>query len=302
MQELAGPLTPKKERALLRQKEEIDKAEEQIELLNEQRRDGQISLQELIKQQANYSEILERAESFDRVYERYLYVKENPDAVFMNDLGYEKLFGISEPDFSVRSTVLFLFVFSLCLCSLYATDCQTDMQRLLGSTAYGAEKTRREKEKVAFCLTVFIFLIASLPDVIYIARFYGFPNLCGGLVNIPALSHFGRLPIWLAVAGLYLFRLAAFLTLIPILSFLSLKSKNNIATALLGIALFAAPIGIVHIFREKLPVDLSLLPLFSGNILQGKKIHPALLQAGVLIVIDFLCRKYVCRRFGKVQE
>lgn len=300
MQMLAGPLTEEKEEIILSEKFEIKEAEEKIYTLNEQRRNGEISIQEFISRQEKYSEILEKADMFNKIYEKYLYVKETPGSEFIYDSGYEKLFGISDRDFSAENTILLLSVFSLLFCCVYSSDYKNDMYRLICAAKYGTDKTRKAKIGMTVGLSVLIFLIAYIPELIYIGRFYGFDGIDSKLINIPALAYFGSLPIWFAVFVLYALRLGVFLMLISVISAISLKTKNNVATAITSLLIFAVPMGIYYAFHIDFWSNFSLWNLFSGAVLINEgSVYLFIVEMIILGLFSALSRVYVKSKFGK---
>lgn len=300
MEMLAGPLNEEKEKIILSEKAEIDEAEEKLNTLNEQRRKGEISIQEFVSRQEKYSEILKKADMFNKVYEKYLYVKETPGSEFIYDSGYEKLFGISDRDFSAGNTILLLSVFSLLFCCVYSSDYKNQMYRLICAAKYGTDKTRKVKTGVTVELSVLIFLIAYIPELIYIGRFYGFEGLGSKLINIPSLAYFGSLPIWFAVLVLYVLRLGVFLMLIPIISAFSLKTKNNVIAAIISLLVFAVPMGIYYGFQIEFWSKFSFWNLFSGAVLiRGESVYLFIAEMIVLVFLSALSSLYVKSRFGK---
>lgn len=299
MEMLSGSLTDSKEKLLLEEKTKIDVAEEQINILNEQRQKNGLSLQEYIQKQEQYSEVLNRASMFNRVYEKYLYIKNNPGSEFIYDIGYEKIFGISEQNFSLNNSLLLLCVFALCFCSIYSVDYKTNAYKILCTTKYGTDKTRKIKTKVIVFLSIFVFIIAYIPEAIYIGRFYGFPNLSGQLLSIPQLSNLGILPIWFGIVILYVMRWLTVILLIPIISAISLRSKNNIITAMIFSLIFVLPIVIYAFFDVKLMLYFSLWNLLSGScLLNNSSAYIYIFQFTILLLISYICDRFVHRRFG----
>lgn len=299
MEMLAGPLTEEKEKIILSEKAEINEAEKKLNTLNEQRRQGKISIQEFVSRQEKYSEILEKADMFNRVYEKYLYVKETPGSEFIYDSGYEKLFGISDRDFSAENTILLLSVFSLLFCCVYSSDYKNDMYRIICAAKYGTDKTRKVKTGMTVGLSVLIFLIAYIPELIYIGRFYGFDGLGSKLINIPSLAYLGSLPIWFAIFVLYALRFGVFLMLIPVISAISLKTKNNVATAIISLLIFAVPMGIYYAFHIDFWSNFSLWNLFSGAVLiSGELVYLFMAEMIFWGMCSALSYIYIKHKFG----
>lgn len=300
MEMLAGPLNEEKEKIILSEKAEINEAEEKLNTLKEQRRKGEISIQEFVSRQEKYSETLEKADMFNKVYEKYLYVKETPGSEFIYDSGYEKLFGISDRDYSAGNTILLLSVFSLLFCCVYSSDYKNHMYRLICAAKYGTDKTRKVKTGVIVGLSVLIFLIAYIPELIYIGRFYGFEGFGSKLINIPSLAYFGSLPIWFAVLVLYALRLGVLFMLISLISAFSLKTKNNVIAAIISLLVFAVPMGIYYGFHIEFWSKFSLWNLFSGAVLiGGESVYLFIAEMIILAFLSALSSLYVKSRFGK---
>lgn len=301
MEMLNGSLTEYKEKIILEEKAKIDETEEKLNILNEQRQNGELSLQEFIHSQEQYSDALDKSDMFNQVYEKYLYIKDHPKAEFIYDSGYEKLFGISDKNFSVVNTMLLLSAFAMCFCAVYSTEYKNSMYKILSTTKYGVNKTIYIKSKIIVCITALLFVIAYLPELIYIQRFYGFTNLNAPLISIPALFGLGEMPIWNAIAFLYLLRFAIMLMLIPIISAVSLKSKNNIITAIIGIIIFVVPIFVYYTMNVKLLETHSLWNLLSGRVLiSGSSVPLFVIQLILLATLSLISSMFIHRKFPKM--
>lgn len=143
------------------------------------------------------------------------------------------------------------------------------MYKILGTTKYGIDKTRKLKSLILSGMTVLICLIAYLPKIIYRA-FYRFHDITARCISIPKLVAFKSLLLWLAIILLYLLRFTIVLALTPIISAISLKSRNNIITALICLILFVLPIATYSATNIKILSDISLWNLLSGQILINK--------------------------------
>lgn len=302
MEMLSGELTPEKENIILTEKAKFTEAEEKVATLEEQRRNGEITLHQFISEYQKYEEVIEKSEQFNRVYNKYLHVKETSGAEFVYDTGYEKLFGISDPNFSAQNNLLLLCVLSFCLCSLYSVDYKNEMYKILTATKYGLKKTRDTKSIIAVCVTAVTVLISYLPEVIFISRFYGFAGAASQLLSIPSFTHFGSLPIWFDVALLYLSRFVIALMMVPIISAISLKTKNNITTALLSLILFAVPFGIYYAFDIMFFRSVSVWNLLSGDVLTGNSsLITYIIQFVILLSLSVASSFFIKHKFGKTE-
>lgn len=298
MEMLEGELTPEKEVFVLNEKAEIDEAEEKLNELSEKRYKGEISTAEFISLQAPYSEIIEKSESFEDVYEKYLYIKETPGAEFFFDRGYEKLFGIADENFSFTDSVLLMCVFAFCLCGVFSLEYKNSMYKVLNGTAFGANKTRKTKLGISLVTSFIIFAVAYLPEIIYIGRFYGFPMLSSPIMNISALKLLGNTPVWCGILILYILRFAVIALLVPIISAVSLKTKNNVITAVIFSVIFVLPM-LLYALGLEFVKNLSVWNLISGSVLSGENVLVFAVQFTALLFLSILSMIYIKRNFGK---
>lgn len=300
MEMLSGTLTGEKEGAVLNRQAEIEETQAKLDELTEKRFRGEITTAEFMRLQEPYSEILNSADAFSAVYKKYLYIKENPNAEFFYDRGYEKLFGISDKNCSLESAVLCLLFFAFSLSGVFSLEYRNSMYKVLGGTKLGIEETRRIKLLVSAFTAFTIFLLAYLPELIYIGRFYGFPGLTAPLMSIPELKAFGSLPVWCGIGLLYIFRFAVVLLLVPIISALSLLCKNNVSAAAVFSVIFVFPPLLCMIgfeFAEKI----GLSSLLTVTVLPGNAPRWLIvIQFMVLFIFSLLGFIFVKRNFGKV--
>lgn len=244
---LSGALDGEKEEIILSEKEKLANAQNELDALYEKRRSGEISTAEFIAEQEDLSRVLENTEPFEKIYQKYLYIKENPGAEFFYDSGYERLCGISDRTFSLNGTLIMICLFALCFCSVYSFEYKSGAYKIIGTTKFGDKKLRRAKYSAMMCLSVLIFAVSYLPELIYIGKFYGFPALSAPIMSIPALKNFGAMPIWSFILIMYLLRFALSAALLPVISSISKRCKNNILTAFIFFALFGPAIILINL-------------------------------------------------------
>ena len=124
---------------------------------------------------------------------------------FVYETGFEAMFGIRPIGARYQNPLIFI---ALCLMipSLFTLDRETGIHSLIQTTA-GTRKLRRIKYRIAFLLTTLVFLICWLPEVWFIGKAFDLSQWTAPIVSIQAFFRYpGWLPIWLAVAGLWLYR------------------------------------------------------------------------------------------------
>lgn len=175
---------------------------------------------------------------------KYLSTREEKVS-FVYETGYEAMFGIRP--IGVRYQIP-LIAIALCLMlpSLFTLDRETGIHSLIQTTS-GTTKLRRTKYQIAFLLTSLVFLICWLPEVWFIGKAFDLSQWTAPLVSIQAFSQSpGRLPIWLAVAGLWLYRYGISLIACAIVCKTGEKTGKYIPSVLvsaliLGVILYLLP-------------------------------------------------------------
>lgn len=124
---------------------------------------------------------------------------------YVYETGFEAMFGI-RPVGARYQNPLIAIALCLMLPSLFTLDCETGIHGLINTTA-GTRKLRRTKYRIAYLLATLVFLICWLPEGIFILKAFNLSQWTAPLVSIQAFPQYpGWLPIWLAVAGLWLYR------------------------------------------------------------------------------------------------
>jgi hypothetical protein len=310
---LKGGIDDEKEAFLLSEKARYDFAADEImrlrEMLwgggNEDSEDGEeINHFEVLDQMRAHEETLASMQGFLVIFERYEYVAATPNAEFLYDAGYARLFGMRDSDAGLQAGTQLLIVLVLSLCGLFAMEYKTGMYKVLNATAFGRRDTVRAKLLLSGGLTLVAFTAASLPELIYIGRFFGYggagmPLASVAPTDIGAIpAAFGGAPIWTYIALMLFGRLAVFAGVTLIISALSMRIRNNAYTALVGAGVLLVPLFLYE-FGFELLNPLSLLELVTFN---GVVVAPSVfkaIQAVVFAVVSAGCGYYVVKRFGR---
>lgn len=296
---LEGPLTREKENLILMEQDKITTAQKELAGLTQQLQEGKISPQEFIVLQQPYTDKLNSMERFSTIYETYQYVKSHAGAEFIFDRGYELLFSISDPHFSLNNSIYLLTVMILCLGPLFSEEYQTNMVKLLNASRFGGKKTVAAKLVVGISISLLLFIISYGTDLIYISRFYGFPNLDAPLISIPALNYFGNMPIWFYCLAMYMVRFMIIFFITIIIATLSLTIKNALYTELISFSVFVIPL-LLHKLGLAYFGEVSLAMLLSNGVFIGSQsIFVFGLQIVALLLLSFFGFLIMLRRFGK---
>ena len=93
MEYLNGPLTKEKVKSILQEKEKYVAIYKQIAKIDDMYKKGEITEAECGDMMTAYQSQLAFEPAFQRIYERYLYVKAHPHAEFVYEDGYHYLLG-----------------------------------------------------------------------------------------------------------------------------------------------------------------------------------------------------------------
>lgn len=164
---------------------------------------------------------------------------------FVYETGYEAMFGI-RPIGARYQNPLIAIALCLMLPALFTLDRETGIHSLIQTTA-GTKKLRRTKYRIAFLLSTLVFLICWLPEVWFICKAFDLSQWTAPIVSIQAFARYpGWLPIWLAIAGLWIYRYLVSLIACVIICKTGEKTGKYIPSVLisgliLGVILFLLP-------------------------------------------------------------
>lgn len=300
---LAGKITPIKETFLKNEKAKYDAVHAEIQKTDESYEAGKITWEDKISQQSTYDHALSGEVSFSKVYDRYLYIQKHPGTQFVYDLGYEKLFGISDPNNGLDSGIRLMIVMTLCLCGVFSIEYKTGMFKLLGTTPKGAKSTVLCKLVISGVVSILLFICAYLPDFILIGKTYGFSSLSVPFSSLPSFENFGCFSILGYIVLLLLTRLIVCLSVSCMILALSLLIRNSGYTALTALCIFAGP-PLLHTVGIYLFDKASVIPLLTTNTyyLCGQSNAVSVAQITVTGILTALSLFVLLWRFGKSEN
>lgn len=166
------------------------------------------------------------------------YIKENPPAQIVYEVGWEKLFGFRGTG-DLQDTLWVGLLSGLCFAGLFAFEKKGGMQRVLMATPLGRNYTVTRKLMVGSIAAGIIFLLSWLPRLIYVCRFYG---LSGFLAPAMSLRAFHHVASWIPLLFILLYgvltRLLACFTMMLLMLWLSDRLGNTLSAMFVGAILF----------------------------------------------------------------
>lgn len=244
MQEYKGNLTREKQIKLLRQKKEYEDIQKAIRETKIQKIKGEISEQEAENQQMMYESRLAFLPAFQRLYQRYNYILKHPEAQFVYEEGYHRLFG--GKDYGHYTLFLLLnVVMIVMLAPVLTADADRGMNLLLYSTKRG----REEREDTCFYIsgalvtTLYLFLLINI--FYQSISGYGLPRCFAPITSLAGFEQFPSwLPIIVVVIGYILIQWFFLMVLTAFLLWFSKKIGNTLHAVIWEMILFVVP-GIV---------------------------------------------------------
>lgn len=264
MQSLAGPVTAQKELFLKQEQEKFDKAGRAEARINDLAAAGKLTQNQAQTLSEPYSEILAPSQAFEKVTERYLYLKAHPGTRFVYDTGYGILFGGAENGDDGAALRLIVMAI-LCFSAVFSMEYKCGAVRLVAATPLGREYTVRCK--ITVCLLAFlpVFAATYAPGLWLLWKTFGFPGLSAPAASLPL---FAGWPYFVSVAGAVglLFLLRAFACVLLILAVLavSLRARGAVYAMLILSAALAAPAAL-SLMGIGWAYSVSVLPILTGS-------------------------------------
>lgn len=194
---LQGELTQEKVDYIENEKQKIKEADEAAQALNKQHNKGEISLEELQNRLKKYEYSENRKSAFARIENRYEYIKENPNAHFVYEAGFEKLFNVGEKNqfFGLANFTAMMLLIVICSSFIVPLEYKSGMARILNCTVKGTKVTKRVKRLSAALYALMFSLISCCGNLFVIYKNYGLNNASSPLCSIQEFSEFQSITI-----------------------------------------------------------------------------------------------------------
>jgi hypothetical protein len=300
---LEGPLSEQKSEFILSQRARYDRLRTNLDRLNNELLTADENEYMIIYQDTWYYQgQINSMQGFLMVYERYEHVRASYHAKFLYDAGYARLFGLRDSDSGLHTGVLLILLLILSLSGMFAMEYETSMYKILNSTLHGHIDTVRIKLLLSFGFTLIAFIFTSLPELLYIGRFFGYRGLHFPLASIAPTdlgefsSFIDSLPIWMYIVFLLSMRLTVFMGISLIILALSLKIRNVAYSVLASTGLLLFPI-FLHLFGFELLNPISLVNLIVLNPLILAPSIVGAMQVAIFAFVSIMCLRYIFRRF-----
>lgn len=286
---LSGNLTPEKETLIKNTIEEYDKAEVQLALINERIENGEITNMEGMILSQPYEDILATRGVFNRIEEKYDYIKENPKASFVYDTGYNKLFRVNT---NINENDIYLIIITIIvLTNLFIMEYRTGFIQILNATKNGRKKTARNKVITSILACTVIYIISIIPEILGTLKMYGLACLSDSIISLEVFHSLrAGISILSYLIMFYIVRYVSYILLILIVLYISLKLKNMVFAFITSIFVLLIPIIISALKIAKS----SVFPLMNLSII-GNDILACFFVPTIVIISVFLYNSIVKR-------
>lgn len=280
MNTLAGPLTPDKEAYLAQEEEKFAELHRQISLLpqgyNSNQYEQALQGEKVLKEQV-YPQV-ERIKALEQT---------GNTAWLVYEPGYEYLLGFSSVHDKAGSATIALAGIILCISNLYPLEVTSGVQPLLIIYRKGRRSTGLCKFGISILCATILYLIAQIPDYLYVMKNFGFPLLEAPACSLEAFSGWGdSIPLWGGILIFEALRLFATLVAAIIVVLISLWTGNQIVTLCISTGLLLMPL-LLHLLDITFLDNVSfVLPVTGTKLLCSiDKLDDTILYYGILILI-----------------
>lgn len=264
MEYLNGPLTKEKVKSILQEKEKYVAIYKQIAKIDDMYKKGEITEAECGDMMTAYQSQLAFEPAFQRIYERYLYVKAHPHAEFVYEDGYHYLLG-EDGSGSLIGFLWMSMVFILLLSSILSVEQEKGLMKLIRSTPRGRGDWYGYRIGISLVTVAALYVIWFGEKICQAVTYYGLPSLWASVNSLAGFAHFPAwMPVWLLLFLHMFWQLLCIGLLAVFVLFLSAKTGNTVNTVLLSAATLLLPL-VLALLGLHFMQYFSLYPFFSGR-------------------------------------
>lgn len=233
MKKLEGKLTSEKEEFLYKEKEKFENAEKKVEEIDKSLRDKEITMMQANALKEEYNKILSNYNTFQKVWEKYEFIKKHEGSEFVYDSAYKMLFNYNDNIFKIAA-ILYLTVIIFVLSVVFPMEYSNSQYRILNTTLLGKKNIEKMKIVISSVLAIIIMGISIGVRYIYISRYYEFSNISAKAISVFGADFWGaQMPIYLVLIIAIGVLLLLSLIFMSIILLVSKKVKNSVYTVVI---------------------------------------------------------------------
>lgn len=239
MKKLEGKLTSEKEEFLYKEKEKFENAEKKVEEIDKSLRDKEITMMQANALKEEYNKILSNYNTFQKVWEKYEFIKKHEGSEFVYDSAYKMLFNYNDNIFKIAA-ILYLTVIIFVLSVVFPMEYSNSQYRILNTTLLGKKNIEKMKIVISSVLAIIIMGISIGVRYIYISRYYEFSNISAKAISVFGADFWGaQMPIYLVLIIAIGVLLLLSLIFMSIILLVSKKVKNSVYTVVIVCVIIA---------------------------------------------------------------
>lgn len=239
MKKLEGKLTSEKEEFLYKEKEKFENAEKKVEEIDKSLRDKEITMMQANAMKEEYNKILSNYNTFQRVWEKYEFIKKHEGSEFVYDSAYKMLFNYNDNIFKTAA-ILYFTVIIFVLSVVFPMEYSNSQYRILNTTLLGKKNIEKMKIVISSILAIIIMGISIGVRYIYISRYYEFSNISAKAISVFGADFWGaQMPIYLVLIIAIGVLLLLSLIFMSIILLVSKKVKNSVYTVVIVCVIIA---------------------------------------------------------------
>jgi hypothetical protein len=280
MMKLEGGLTAEKEEYLEAENNRYQEAFREMELIDAKATSGVISEQAADSLKLPFSKVVSFYPVFQRVWEKFDYIKYHPEEEFVYETGYYKLFGLTDNS-NIAEFLELELVMIVCLSFIFSMEYKNNALRLIASTPRGRKEVVRKKLLISLVIVSGCFLAVFVSRIVRIAKYYPLHRLWAYVTSLIAYEKLPKqLPIIIYLTFVFLVQLVTCLVVAMVILMISYKVKSNIQGMYLSLLILV------------LPIILSMMGLdtmrFAGILPLYLIARTLLARNGLLIIISYV--------------
>lgn len=239
MKKLEGKLTSEKEEFLYKEKEKFENAEKKVEEIDKSLRDKEITMMQANAMKEEYNKILSNYNTFQKVWEKYEFIKKHEGSEFVYDSAYKMLFNYNDNIFKIAA-ILYFTVIIFVLSVVFPMEYSNSQYRILNTTLLGKKNIEKMKIVISSVLAIIIMGISIGVRYIYISRYYEFSNISAKAISVFGADFWGaQMPIYLVLIIAIGVLLLLSLIFMSIILLVSKKVKNSVYTVVIVCVIIA---------------------------------------------------------------
>lgn len=239
MKKLEGKLTSEKEEFLYKEKEKFENAEKKVEEIDKSLRDKEITMMQANAMKEEYNKILSNYNTFQKVWDKYEFIKKHEGSEFVYDSAYKMLFNYNDNIFKIAA-ILYFTVIIFVLSVVFPMEYSNSQYRILNTTLLGKKIIEKMKIVISSVLAIIIMGISIGVRYIYISRYYEFSNISAKAISVFGADFWGaQMPIYLVLIIAIGVLLLLSLIFMSIILLVSKKVKNSVYTVVIVCVIIA---------------------------------------------------------------